>query len=204
MTVKSEHEVFFQQANEEIRKFYQESQLDYVPTAEHRAHAEFAAKSQNRPIKRHIAQIHRVRAGGLKGDENVYFKEVYSSKDHRGNKIEKSLVNGKYEKPVGLYQYDELRGDNICIGIADLETVYQIPFDIKNLDDMVENGEIDGTTQYYVETPGGRMYGGFEYEDFRTLPFEDLIHLGKTGFHPEEKQLEVKTKDKKIPTGLKE
>lgn len=204
MVVKETDQVFFREAREEVQKFFRDSTLDYVPTAEHRAYAEFSAMAQDRPVKRHIDQIHRIRSGGLKDSEKLYFCETHSSLDFRNNKITKYVVNGKFEKPIGQYQYDEITRRPVCIGIADFETVYQMKFDGKTLDDLIENGDIDGRTQYYVESEHGRMYGGFEYEDFRNMAFDELVHLGKTGFRPEDKSLELKSKDKKLPTGFKD
>ena len=139
MVVRQEHEVFFRQAQEDLQKFYRNSQLEYFPTAEHRAHAEFDAKSAGRPIRKHVDKVFRVRTGSLKGKEHVFFYETHIGTDHRGNRISKFVVNGKYDRPIGLYQYDELRGENVCIGIDSFETVHQYAFETKILDEMLEN-----------------------------------------------------------------
>lgn len=206
-----QHEEFFKQAHKEIQKFYNDSGLDYLPTAEHQTHAIFDRKNQDQDengkklTRRHITQIHRVRKGGFRQDsEYVYFYEEHLAHDHRGNEIEKFVVNGKYDKPFGQFQYDEITGQNMCIGVARFETIYEIPFDTKMLDDAVDSGEIDGSTTYYVQTVNGREYSGFEYEDFRNLSFEDLIYVGKTGMRPEQRLIEAKTKDKRAPKGLEE
>ena len=186
MVVRQEHEVFFRQAQKELQDFYRNSTLEYFPTSEHRAHAEFDAKSQGRTVKKHIDMIYRVKSGSLKGDEKIYFHETHRSTDHRGNRISKFIINGKYDRPIGLYQYDELRGDNICIGIDGFETVYQYPFDTKILDELVNSDEIDGDTKYAVGQSNGRMYSGFDYETFRNMPYEGLILFGSTGHKPEQ------------------
>lgn len=196
MVVKQEHQVFFNQANDEIRKFYNETGLDYIPSAEHRTHAEFAAKAQNRPIKRHIDQVHRVREGGLRGQEKMYFLETHTSKDHRGNRISKFLVNGKFDNPIPTYQYDEITGQNMCTGIDGYETIYQMPFNLKVIDELVDSGEIDDRTQFAVETPNGRGYGGFSFDEFRNMSFDDLVYIGKTGMRPEERDT-AKSKERK-------
>lgn len=190
--IKEQHRAFFNQANENIRKFYTESGLDYVPTAEHRTHAEFAAKAQTRPVKRHIDQIHRIKVGGIRGKESMFFSETHIGTDHRGNRIKKFLINGKYEMPIGQYQYDEKTGTNVCTGIADFETVYQIPFDAKVIEQLVDEGEIDDSTQFYLHS-GGRVYGGIGFEDFKTMQYDDLNSFCRTGTKPEE----PKSKDKK-------
>jgi len=210
--VNEQHAAFFKQAHERKQKFYNDNQnLDYIPTAEEKVHAQFDAKNVdvddqgNRTARVHITQVHRVRRGGFKNDnESVYFYEEHNGHDHRGNEIQKFVVNGKYDIPVGQFQFDELSGVNVCTGIARHDTIYPINYTPKLLYDLVEKGEIDGTTTYYVETVGGRQYSGFEYEDFRNMSFEDLVFLGKTGAHPEQQIQEVRSRDKKIASGTKE
>jgi hypothetical protein len=196
--VRPEHVAFFKQAHEKIQQFYNNNpSLDYLPTSEEQVHAIFDQKNIDPESKIHIEQIHRIRRGGLRReDESVYFYEKHSGHDHRGNEIEKFIVNGKYDIPVGQYQFNELTGQNSCVGIARHDRIYPITYNTKLLDDLVEKGQIDGTTTYYIETQGGRIYSGFEYEDFHNMSFDDLVTLGKTGNKPGEKEIEVKTKRK--------
>jgi hypothetical protein len=200
---------FLSKDNKYIREFYNNSPgLDYVPSAEVKAHAEFDGKNKDAEnTKRHIDTIYRIRVGGFKGhDEKMYFTETYVGHDHRGQKISKFVVNGKQAKPLGRYEYDEISGTSRCIGIEEWETIYDYKFDPKQIADMLDDGIIDAKTKFAVGSEGGRLYGGFEYEDFISLPFDDLIFLGKTGSRPtqEEKTKEIKSKANRDPTGLKE
>ena len=194
MVVRQEHEVFFKQAQKELQDFYKNSQLEYFPSAEHRAHAEFDAKSHGRPIKKHIDQAFRIKTGSLKGKEYLYYYETHTGTDHRGNRISKFLVNGKYDKPIGLYQYDELRGENVCIGIDSFETTYQYPFETKSLDELVDSGEIDGTTRFILSTQTGRLYSVPDFDSFRNMPSDELEQYIRTGERPQKEQQERKQK----------
>ena len=195
--VRPEHAAFFKQAHEKVQQFYNNNpNLDYIPPSEHQVHAIFDQKNvDGENTKVHIQQIHRVRKGSFRNtNEAVYFYEEYHGHDHRDNEIEKFVVNGKYNIPIGQYQFDELTGQTVCVGIARHETIYPIEYDPKLLDKLVEEGKIDAATTFYVETPGGRMYAGFEYEDFRNLTFDELVTLGKTGVKPGTPEIEVKGK----------
>lgn len=198
---------FLTKANRDVQDFYNKNPgLDYIPSSEHKLHAEFDAKNVDaEKTIRHIDSIYRIRKGGFKGhDDYMYFAETYTGHDHRGQRITKFGINGKHQRPLGEYQFDDLSGTSRCVGIADWETVYDIGFSAKELDDLVDKGQIDGRTQYYVGTDGGRLYGGFEYEDFRNLSFDDLVFIGKTGSRPDEKDKEIKSRANRNPSGLKE
>lgn len=201
---------YLSKANKDIQDFYNQNPgLDYVPSSEHKIHAQFDGNNvDGENTLRHIDSVYRIRKGGFKGrDESMYFTETYTGHDRRGQRISKFVVNGKHQKPLGQYQFDEISGENRCTGVEDWETVYDIAYNPKELDEFVDKGQIDDRTRYYVGTDGGRIYGGFEYEDFRTLGFDDLVFIGKTGSRPtpEEKDKELKSKaNKNQPSGLKE
>ena len=119
----------------------------------------------------------------------MFFAETHTGTDHRGNRIQKFQINGKYEMPLGQYQYDEKTGTNVCTGISDFETVYQIPFDSKSIEQMIDSGEIDERTQPHFHS-GGRVYGGIDLYDFINMSYDDLTALCRTGNRPEKKEKE--------------
>lgn len=190
--IHNDGRVEIQSINPKIREFYRKNNLDYVPTAEDRAHALFDQKL-NGEAKRHIGMMYKVKKGK---NEYIYWWECVNGEDVYGNRIQKRFIGGKYGNPIGSYVYDEKSRKRVCTGIASLETVYDIPFDVKILEKLEEDGIIDENTGLGVDA-GGIHYSVGTLDDFKKLSFDQLIGMGRTGLRPEQQEEVLKNRERK-------
>lgn len=177
----------------EVRKFYTESGLQYVKKAEDRIAEYFDQVTRNSNHSYRITQIYRSKRGGF-NKEYLWWFEEDNAHDYNENEVQKFSVRGKYEKPVGHWQYNEKSGKRTCVGISRLETKYETEFTPKLVEELREKGEITDDTLFYAEA-GSRTYGDINYFDFKDLPFSDLELMGKTGIRPDKKSHDKKVKE---------
>lgn len=177
----------------EVKKFYDKHGLDYIQSAHDRKETWFEATTKGHEHNIHIPQIFRSRVGALNSKEFIYFFEEDNSLDFKGNDIQMFRIRGKYDMPKGEFKFDEKSGESVCTGISKHETIYEIPFDKKQIEKWVNDGIIDGKTKFILDY-SGRLYGEIEYDDFVGLSFDDLLYVCRTGLRPEQKLSEVRKK----------
>jgi hypothetical protein len=173
----------------EVRKFYNNTGLEYELPAFHAAHEVMARQAAGQPCTERIDAIYRVRAGSFSNEsENIWYYLSVKSQDEYGNPVfAPPFVVGRYERPEGSYQYDIISKRKKVTGIDSTETTYDIPFSKERLDELAKSGLVDGKTRLYVDT-GDIKYNVATFEDFKNLSFEDLVHIGRTGLRPGEQQ----------------
>lgn len=133
-----------------------------------------------RPIFQKITQIYRVKRG--KKEFLIYNEELIGT-DHEHNTEVFSHLYGRYKKPSFRRVYDYKTKSVTVTKEGDVEDVYFIPFSKKKLDELYE-AIPEGVEPSLIVHTGVRRYGGtgiFTMEEFRDLPFEDLVKIAFTG-----------------------
>src|ERR1700730_2541091 len=132
-----------------VAEFHNQSGLEYLLAASDRVEAFFHAETAGQPKKDHVDQIYRVRTGSFGGQtEHTWYYVTTTSNDENGNKRTLFSTVGKYDMPIGNYQYDIISKTTKCIGIESFETMYVIPFSTDVIDELVKDGKIDGKTVF--------------------------------------------------------
>jgi hypothetical protein len=180
-----------------VEEFYNKTGLDRLESPADWKDRWFAQATLNQEHKFHISNIYRSSKEGYKSTEKMWWFEEDNSVDHRGNEVQNCYIKGKYEMPIGHYDFDEKSGENRCTGIARLETRYEIDFDPKKLDEFIDKGMIDGRTNFYLESIS-RTYGDIQFEDFRNMSYDDLLDYCKTGQRPDQKVAPQQAKKKLV------
>lgn len=168
-----------------VAEFYgRNPTIDYYEKAEDKRERDFRAKTDKSPHTFKITGMYRSKKGGFRSQEYLWYFREDNSTDKHGNETQLFEVVGKYEMPIATFQYDEAAQQSTAIGIARFDTVYEMPWSPKLVDDLLEKEQITGTTLFYLETPS-RTYGDIDFEDFRSMTYEELVGYCRTGDRPE-------------------
>lgn len=133
-----------------------------------------------RPIYREVQQIMRLKASGK---EYLMFSEYLYGQDHEYVTKPFFHTYGSYVKPGfrTVYNYDTKEANVIPTG--QVETIYFIPYDTKEIDILYNAGPDDADIELLVYA-GPKQYGGrgfFRYNEFRDLDIDDLARIGRDG-----------------------
>ena len=133
-----------------------------------------------RPIEREVQQIIRLKASGK---EYLMYSEYLYGQDHEY--LQKPFFHqyGSYQKPGfrTTYNYDTKTSSVIPTG--QLETIYFIPYDPKEIEILYNAGPDDQDIELLVNA-GPKQYGGrgfFTYNEFRDLELDELARMGRDG-----------------------
>ena len=166
-----------------VRQKYKDAELDIPQNEIANSNNEevFLAKVKiaKKPVTHKIIKVVRVR---VKGKESVYYHETLRSKDFLNNHIDHTRVVGKYEDPQFITYVDPKTNQPRPVEVQELETVYEFPWTPNIIDQWLsqEDFELDEGCGYIVKD-GGKVYGGYTYEQFCTESYDDLVTLGKFG-----------------------
>lgn len=172
-----------------VREFYNKTGIDYLESVQDRLESKFNKDSALSEKVVAVESMYRVKRGGLKAHEYLWYTEKHSSTDRKGNPISIIKIVGKYEMPVAQMNFDDEANPQPA-GVSDLKTVYEIQWNPKLIDEFEEKGMITETTQSYVDN-GSRKYGNFFMENFRNRDFEDLLYFGQSGRLPTAEEKEI-------------
>ena len=168
-----------------VTEFYNKyNTLDHYEKAEDKRERDFRAKTDKSAHSYKITGMYRSKKGGFRSQEYLWYFREDNSTDKHGNEIQLFEVIGKYDMPIATFQYDEAAQKSTAIGIARFDTVYEILWSPKVIDDLLEKEQVTGTTMFYLETPS-RTYGDIDFEDFKGMSYEELVGYCRTGDRPE-------------------
>ena len=136
-------------------------------------------KVAKKPVIHKIIKIVRTRVHGV---EHVYYHETLRSRDYLNNPIDHTRVVGKYEDPQFVSNIDPRTNTPRASEIQGYETVYEFPWTSNIVEQWLsqDNFELDDNCGYIV-IDGSRKYGGYNYEQFCSDSFDDLVTFGKFG-----------------------
>ncbi len=172
-----------------VKTFYEQNQqLDYVKTVSDNLEEKFNEQVST-DIKSTVERMYRVKLGGIRSSEYLWYDQKDSGRDNAGNEISIIRTVGKYNMPHAQYRFDGANKKEL-LGIADVTTEYDIPWSPKLVDELEEKGMITEKTQVAIQT-SSMSYGPFPLESFKSNEFEDLSFLGQNRRYPtlEEKQI---------------
>lgn len=166
-----------------VREFYdQNKELDYVKSVQDNLEQRFNEQVFGEKTIT-VERIYRVKLGGFKSNEYVWYDQKEVGRDNAGNDMAFYRTVGKYDMPKAQWRFDGANKREL-VGISDVQTEYDIPWSAKVIDDLEDKGMITGRTQCYVQTVS-RTYGPFYIEAFKTSDFEDMAFAFST---PEQRQ----------------
>lgn len=172
-----------------VEAFYKKNDLQYVKPVHDRVREDFMSNTQLQPRTTEIDKIYRVKIGGLKSNEYVYYSQITRGTDNSGNDRDFDEIIGKYEMPKAINKL-EPNGERKVVGVSGHTTVYDIPFNAKLIEEWEDKGKIIENVRCYI-FDGSRMYGEFSLENLKQRDFEDLVYHGKFGAFPTPEQKEM-------------
>ena len=133
-----------------------------------------------RPIYREVQQVIRLKSSGK---EYLMFSEYLIGQDHEYTQKPFFHQYGSYVKPGfrSVYNYDTQTSSVLTTG--QVETIYFIPYDTKEIDILYNAGPDDQDIELLVYA-GPKQYGGrgfYKYDEFRDSPLDDLAQIGRDG-----------------------
>src|SRR5438105_4576913 len=88
----------------------------------------------DRPTTRHIDHMSRTKTGGFgKESEWLTWHQTVFGQDEDSNDISWYSTQGSFSLPKFIFQNDLISKKPKAVGIRDYETVYEVPFDVKNI-----------------------------------------------------------------------
>ena len=163
----------------EVLKAYKTNEYPYFTRAEDDNEKVFfeKAKASQHEVDHQVTQVFRLLHGGK---EKMYYQETLKSKDYLNNPIDHSRTVGKYSMPNFVKRLDPQSGKALPTEINGTETIYDLDFDKKRLEQLVKEGKINEHTNFIIITLG-RRYGGFSYEEFIEHTLQELHTIGRFG-----------------------
>jgi hypothetical protein len=118
-----------------VKQFYNQTGIEILESVQDQLERTFAKQTAKSTVEVTINQIYRVKFGGVRNKEHVWYNELHSSTDRKGNV--KNLVKavGKYEMPVAQYNFDD-EGNPQPAGVSDFKTVYELEWSPKLIDEF--------------------------------------------------------------------
>jgi hypothetical protein len=179
----------------DVRQSWADNGLEdeYFPTASENNEGNFFKLAGNRPVKREINSVYRLKKGA---QEFIFYYEHLVSKNNLDNKIDHTRVIGKQTVPEFITQFDTEGNESKYVDSSEVK--YSIPFDKEYLKKEIEPILIENHNLYVIQYD--KKYGGFGFSDFLELSYDDLVKLGKYGtLNPEEiKKKPIKGRGRKI------
>ena len=133
-----------------------------------------------RPIYQEVQQIIRLKSASK---DYILVAENLIGTDHQNNTIPFFHTRGSYQKPGfrTMYNYDTKTSNTVFSG--EVQTVYFIPYDKKELENLFDLGPEDQDIGLYINV-GSVQYGGrgfYTYDEFKNLSLQQLAEIGRTG-----------------------
>ena len=151
-----------------------------------------ASKGSGNKVKHSIFAMYRRKTPI---GEFLFFYDSISTKDFFGNSLMTPVEIGRFSKPIITRTYginpgtikstmsaEDMNPKGSEPFIESSETVYDYPWTpklVETLKQWYEDGIISPEVKFYAW--GSVKYSVFNWEDFISLPFEDLELLGKAG-----------------------
>jgi len=174
-----------------VQAFYaQNKDLDYISTVQDKLEGQFNEQVTGEKTTK-VTRIYRIKVGGFKSSEHVWYEQKETGKDNAGNEMTFMRTVGKYEMPKAQWRFNGANSKEL-VGISDVQTEYDLAWNPKLIEELEEKDMISDTTQCYIQTVS-RTYGPFYLEAFRSSEFEDLAFLGQNGSFPTPEQKQVLT-----------
>jgi len=162
-------------------KFYQENASDKMPY--HMQPGKYdigrfkAAVDPNKPIRRKITRMYRIKALDLLSDSDKPKRKEFLTvvEDWYGKRVDGTDVPPVSEHKNGVYNELRLNQDGSVETTNNL--IYYIPFSKENVDEWIDMsyGTDKDTIQFWVDAKTGARRKQFDYDDFVNKKWDELV-----------------------------
>jgi hypothetical protein len=163
--------------HEKVLEAYEANDFEYYKRAEDYNEEAFfdQATAAKQPINKEIVKVVRLKSNKK---EYFYFHVELKSHNYLGNKIHLYRIEGKYNLPEFNKDIDPKTNKPRTIEVENLIPTYEYEWD---KDWKEEYNDLMSENTDFVLVTSSRKYGGFSFHDFKELPFDQLVTLGRFG-----------------------
>lgn len=158
------------------KEAYSQAGFDIPPTPQEANELVFRRKTKRAKegeIKKFINQVWRISKGGK--EEFIIYEQKEVGADLAGNEDTFTSMVGRYDMPKFRKVYNNVSGEVDAVNLSGTETVYEIPYSKKNMEEVLNSGNSDNTA--FTLWAGNRKYGGFTRDDFVDKSLDELIGI---------------------------